>query len=501
MNQGIMYSRGFFIGHPNAPYEPEWPTEWLTQRTSRFEVQYSPKIEVETLSRNGMELTLVGRVVDCKLATADAGTVLQELSTAYIQPEDSFFTRLDYLAGRFVLLVNTQNETFALTDASGNRALFYHDTGCLSSHPSLLSDVVGAKQDSQATQFLNSPTYQSDKDSYFPGIRTPFESVRALTPNTRLDLESLSVERFYPRDSLRENSTEDVIPELAKLFKTQVEVLADNEPLAVSLTAGIDSRVTLAATRAVADDILYYTLSFDEESQKEARVAKRLCSELGLEHQTIEVPDEVNQDWIDEFMSNTAEMSSPFRARLAKALYDEYPEDRVHLKSNVAEIGRTFYQKSWASLPPADAYTQSQLYGIKPDSPFVQQAFQEFIDRSDYDVTREDGYDPIDLFYWEHRIGVWQALGLFEWDVAQETHILYNCRQILELMLSVPFSDRKSNRLFHDLIDELWSEIKVVPIDAHKPEGTKKPRIKQLERYVRGALFRYRRMKKIYKND
>ena len=50
-------------------------------------------------------------------------------------------------------------------------------------------------------------------------------------------------------------------------------------------------------------------------------------------------------------MSNTAEMSSPFRARLAKALYDEYPEDRVHLKSNVAEIGRTFYQKSWALLP------------------------------------------------------------------------------------------------------------------------------------------------------
>lgn len=495
MNWRIMYSRGFFIGHQNVPYDPKWPTEWLTQNTSRFEIQYSPKIEVETASKNEIELTLVGRVVDCKLATADAGTVLQELGAAYRQSEESFFNRLDYLAGRFILLVDTQDETFTLTDATGNRALFYHDTGCLSSHPSLLSDVVGAEQDPQATQFLNSPAYQSNKDSYFPGIQTPFESVRALTPNTRLDLESLSVDRFYPRDSLRENSVEDVIPELANLFKTQIEVLADNEPLAVSLTAGIDSRVTLAATRAVADDVFYYTLSFNEESQKEAQVAKRLCNELGLEHQTIEVSDEVDQDWIDEFMSNTAEMSSPFRARIAKALYDEYPEDRVHLKSNVAEIGRTFYQKSRALLPPPDANTQSQLYGIKPESPFVQQAFQEFIDKTNYDVTRENGYDPIDLFYWEHRIGIWQSLGLFEWDVAQDTHILYNCRQILELMLSVPFSDRKSNRLFHNLIDELWSETKTIPIDAHNPGREQNPRIKEIKRYVRGGLFRYKRLR------
>ena len=43
----------------------------------------------------------------------------------------------------------------------------------------------------------------------------------------------------------------------------------------------------------------------------------------------------------------------------------------------------------------------------------------------------------LDLFYWEHRMGSWQAQSQLEWDIVQESFTPFNHRKLIEIMLSV----------------------------------------------------------------
>jgi hypothetical protein len=48
--------------------------------------------------------------------------------------------------------------------------------------------------------------------------------------------------------------------------------------------------------------------------------------------------------------------------------------------------------------------------------------------------------------------------------VAMDTYIIYNCRALLEMMMSRPLEERYETRLVHSLIDCLWPEVLDVPV-------------------------------------
>ncbi|QCC60455.1 asparagine synthase-related protein [Natrinema thermotolerans] len=486
----LLYSRGYLLTEEQYDNSGAVPASWKSTSVGRYAIRYSSNLEISTSSVDDTEIVCIGRILDCRAKTFDIDKVTMSLGERYEESRAKFFDRLDYLAGRFLLLVHSTDSTFIVTDATANRSAFYNiDVPAVASHPTLLADVTGMSEDPDAVAFRDSNVYQSHRDSYFPGIKTPYQSIRSLTPNTLLEIPEMTIERFYPRSQRTERSVADVAGEVAELLKSQVQLLSDSKPLAVSLTAGLDSRLTLAATRNVADDVLYYTLVFDDESRKEAAIARELCTALDLNHRTVNVPNNVGDKFYTFFSENVAGMSSPFRARMGKALLEQYPSNRLHLKSNVAEVGRTFYRDSYAFLPEADAAMQSRLYGIAHDSKFVRGAFQEFIEKTAFDPSGNAGFDPYDLYYWEHRIGIWQGLSLLEWDIAQDTHILFNCRRLLELTLSVPYEDRRHNRLFHNLIEKLWPETMTLPIDAHDSERKVMRNLKPIRRMVATALL------------
>ena len=71
--------------------------------------------------------------------------------------------------------------------------------------------------------------------------------------------------------------------------------------------------------------------------------------------------------------------------------------------------------------------------------------------------------DPLDVFYWEHRMSCWHSNVVLESDFAFDTHVLFNSRWILERMLSIPAVGRCRGSLFKLLVREMWPELERWP--------------------------------------
>jgi hypothetical protein len=88
------------------------------------------------------------------------------------------------------------------------------------------------------------------------------------------------------------------------------------------------------------------------------------------------------------------------------------------------------------------------------------------------------GHDPLDMFYWEHRIGTWQVLQLLDFDVVHETILPFGARRLINMMLALPLEDRWPNVLMPRLIRMAWPELLDVPLNAHKFRAAQVKRLK-----------------------
>lgn len=185
---------------------------------------------------------------------------MPEVFDAYFQGEDEFYDRLHWLNGRFVMIFGTYDKKIitmkVLNDATGMRSVFYTENlpFCVASHPDLAAQQSGAKSNGYG-RLLSKYTGYS-----LPGNLTTFEGIRQLIPNHFIDSETRKHVRFFPReDSVNETDLEQAVADLAENLRKQVNFLAQHVQLLCSLAAGIDSRVTLTATKDVSEKIKYFT--------------------------------------------------------------------------------------------------------------------------------------------------------------------------------------------------------------------------------------------------
>ena len=85
-------------------------------------------------------------------------------------------------------------------------------------------------------------------------------------------------------------------------------------------------------------------------------------------------------------------------------------------------------------------------------------------------ITSKFGINILDLFYWEQRIGNWCANFGAELDIAIERFYPFNCRKLLEILLSINKKYRKypDYTLYKELIKQLWSDTLKEPINPIK---------------------------------
>ena len=457
--EDLLYKRGYVITDAKLG---SLPKGWIEKKLVDYILYYDPLNDVDYHVDGDYWVLLLGTAIDIDNNTNNKNFICKNLLSNLRNSEDNFFDYIDSISGRYVIMYRYKGTTKVLSDATGMKSIIYSTSRTIiASHINLVKEITNAEK----SEMIKDRWIKEYSGFHFPGHFTPYEDIYFLTPNTFLDIEEKKVERFYPRKPLKTKDSLKVAKEITELVKGQMKVLSkDNEEFIFSLTAGIDSRTTLALFKDFISNtrlFTYYKVSKRypngiKSLEIDRKIVGEMVNNLNFNHSFIPLMEDERSNDFNNFSKIMKQNTLlPHSYKLAKCYIDNLPKETLHIRSNILEIGRSFY-RGVVDLPEGvSAESLTKCYSPKA----VEDKEILAIFASYYNIMQMENiynYDPYDIFYWEYRMGVWHSQVLLESDVAHDTFIPFNCRRILELLLSVPDQDKQKNTVFKTIIDINW---------------------------------------------
>jgi hypothetical protein len=369
-------------------------------------------------------------------------------------------------AGRWILIADDGHQVVAFNDPAGMRSLFYAtDAGAVwcASQPGMLAQLLSRKMSPEAVALIDSFNFRKDPERWWPGCGSPFTGVEHLPPNHFLDITRGTVQRYWPDRDLPLLPLSNAVEVVAATVRGIMRSAATRFDLFVSVTAGLDSRLVLAASRDVADRVTYETvrqLSMPDD-HPDITVPAALLSRLGFRHEVVRVTPFVEPEFASAFRANTPLAHGHYEADAA-AIFRAYGAGKVVVSGSVSEAIR-------------DPRTGRPPYAVRAIEQWRAELGQT------YNVS------PDALLYLEQRAANWGAMTQLEFDTAwRDILALYNCRALLVTMLGVEESLRRE-ALYLRVIERLWPEVLSAPINPHKKK--KSTVFTQMKKRVRAAAL------------
>jgi len=454
---GLLYARGFLLVQGSRPAAL---ASWREYPVGDRHLYVDPRVPVQLASSPGRRAWLVGDAFDPEAAVYT--DVLRHLLTG------DLLERLDAVAGRFLLIVEEAGQLAIYHDAMGARSIFYGG-GVVASHAALVADALDAPLREWILPFITSRGYFKRDVKYLPGLETPFDGVRQLTPNTRLLLPQQKVERYWPRKPLQPSRRDQAVDALVQHLAGLRAYLEQNgnAPI-VGLSAGRDSRGVLAAVKSLSPRLFTFVRSKDGTSSDstDSSIARQLASRCGLEVEIVRVRapsplDAVATPFASAFRRNTGYVRGSNVAWIEHFAGQEAGAP-VFVRGSGGEVMRGFYRK----MTHANVTGLANTYDVNAGSRYTRDAFRAFLDVANW--TREAllDYELSDIFYWEHRMGIWGASSLAEADMAFRAVPGYNSRNLFRTFMGLPQDLRASSDIFTEGTLRLAPELSGVPYDS-----------------------------------
>jgi len=380
----------------------------------------------------------------------------------FYSDNDEFLNTLDFIGGRFAIIIGDESNISVFHDATAARSIYYSEKyPIVSSHAHLIKDNITVERFEYGSKFrLLDFTYD----------HSPFEGIKGLMPNFKLNFLVRSVERYFPRSENNYTQlSEEKRFEIAEfLWKSQIQhLIKQNKKFILSLTGGNDSRVSLAMMKGFLDDTKLFTYAssedtagvtniYDKTYDIDRNIVGQMLDDLNLNHEFIYYKDDKIS--IPSDLENAMERNAT--ARHGRFLIGHYlkslsEENTLHIRANLLELGRA-YLISPTTNQSKEAILASYLkYVQKKNKGKDLTEIEEHISKQNDKFHSDDFYDYhiMDISFWETRMGRWHAEILNETDIAYESFIPYNMRAIMEISLSFDYPARKSNYFFKGLIN------------------------------------------------
>ena len=423
-------------------------------------------------------VVLIGYCIDLEaLGATESDIALSLLQRALRDGIEAMLASTDHLTGRFAVICHVAGRWHVFPDANATRTIYYaEDRPAIASHSTILGSLIGA-----------APRADIFKHYWcaLPGNASAVPGVRVLPANFVLDLDSRQLRRFWPRSERVERPVADVIDELDTLLaRTAAATVARWKPL-LSLTAGVDSRLSLSILYGT-PDLVAFTYDRDEEDAVDVEGARRLCEMLGIEHRRLPLVERWRAERAYQLIESIVECSFDKNvAPIFLSAFGDMDGAVIHIRSSLTGIGKAFWRYHPGmptSFDPAN-WLYVSLSKLTTHLPYRQEAaeylraeMQRFFALVGYDSVDPRspqimGYDVWDLLYAEHRMSTWHAPALSAFDMAVETSMLFNCRRILDILMSVPLLDRRKATLFHMIIARHCPQIADIPVNP-RPRRT-----------------------------
>ena len=469
----LLYKRGFlFTDKKNMEFKDSMTTrvfkKWSHITFNKYDVYIDSALPHAYYESDKMKVLVMGLVLNPFSSENDIKNIAVSLADKH--NDSSFLDYLDELSGRFTIITDDDNATRIYGDAAGTRTLYYDTESefhIISSHSTLIADLMGYDISEVSQSVLTNPEFTGRK--YMPGLLSPFDEIRPITPNTRYVVENRKIERFFPREELETTNFKETVDSVTEVLKKQSKLISEIYKTSTSLTAGLDSRLTFAIQNSGKNNGDYFThisKRIPESFQEDVSIGKKLADIYNKEHTVYEYTNDDTVDGFKEFKAVWFKNVGMYRGsvHLFKTYADQYPPNNLHIRSNIAEVVRVYYKRRTGEVSEEKL---ANLYTISPfkDNELVLNSFKEFIEITNFKSDKFYNYNFADLFYWEHRMGMWHSWLINESDVAYETFVPFNNRKLLTMMLSIPEEERIGDELFIEIINNVNPKLMDIPVN------------------------------------
>jgi hypothetical protein len=508
MNKSVFPPFSYLLsGEPQSFIPIELSATELRLPCGRF-FYYSPSLEV-ALSKNkenGSYVLIAGLAIDLLNVTLELKVIAEKLLEELNVSENKFFNLLDYIAGRWLVVYKNPKASSVeiVGDPTSMIKINYSESKDIcSSNIFLINRVLWGGRTQYRKEFVErKKLWKSGTIGNF----SPIQGVKILTPNHTLNLNTRQMTRFYPRHGeIKELPVANVESELLRLCEIQNTLLKKKFNIFTSLTAGLDSRSSLALMLLNGKPPTFFTYMLDDTHYIDAIVADKIATRLHLNHyclvdesehylshyekmksRILKVKDDAEfvkniREWcwyvhgpkgvnvcramLHHATTVSADSINPFRWLMAKLKIDSDFSSQLpplHIRSNLFEIGRCFWGRWYGRCNKAENILKQSRKDWAQECPDY---FADFFSETELNEHSIEGVDLLDLFYWEHRCGTWVSEVLQETDFVYNTHSYVNCRKILSLLLSVSYENRINGTVFTNIIEKLLPNLTDIPIN------------------------------------
>lgn len=457
----LLYRRQFILGPRYIKRSNQWKRRRIAQNLF---LSVHPDLELNYVSKKHISLILLGFILDPYNTEYSNKDILNRL----VEENDTFeeVVRATYsLGGRWIIIYKDNKSLKMFHDAAGDRQIFYSRNNSeiwCASQPHTIAKELGLKKskDIELNEFIKSDNFYNSENNW-PGDGTLYDDVKHLLPNKYLDLKSGICTRYWPDKKLYEISVKKAADRSSKILKGLLECASKRYNLMMAVTSGLDSRVLLAASRQVSDNIFYFVQKFGnlDYKSKDIKIPVKLFAKLNLRFNVIECEEKIDDEFNSIMNKNVSLIQCEEKKVLHYSFFKNF-QDKMNVGGNVSEIGRFWYGFDY--IPRNVEEFAYLLWGKET---FAIKSIEKWVSEVK-PIASKFGVNILNLFYWEQRVANWCASFSADLDTAMEHLYPFNCRRLLETLLSVKKKYRTSPNciLYKEIIKKLWPDTLKEPI-------------------------------------
>ncbi len=437
---------------------------WRELSIAPYRLLYHPDLEVHQASAAGRTSVLLGHVHDDGDRQKTNAEIARELAQAATFLD--MIRRTDPCCGSFVMLRLDRGRLRIAHDASGLREVYYRSAEHLhcASTPDLIAAYVPCQRQSgeEVSQLLESAEFAASEKTWV-GTASPYRDVFRLSPNFWLDAETGRQSRFFGHETACAVTLDRCADRMAELLSGFMKSAHRRHQVKIGLTAGWDSRLLLATSREIRDDLDCYLYLYPHlgHDHPDVTVPRRLAARAGFRFR-VEEPSGKPLDPVFEriFFSNHV-LARPHRAVRHHDAFLQGLDQTLAVSGNVAETFKCTYR-----LPgKATAEKLAQKLGYAR-FPYAVRQIGRWLEETRA-VCRRTGIDVGDLFYLEQRSGTWGALAASEERIVRESLCPFNCRELLWMAMKLEDRWRAApeSMLSRAVIERSWPQLLAEPVN------------------------------------
>lgn len=473
--QKHLFIRGFLITNSNEDFNlKEYPfySNWDFVQLNSFKFLTHNQQEIYYVNKDGRIFFIIGHAYNPFTMQYEEEKILEKIAASFSRGSESYFEAINELTGLFLLgYVEDDNVNFLL-DTSGFQTGYYGEINnkfYITSHVQILGDLYDLSIDPLVSELINYKWYPRVMGPYLPADLSKYSNIKRIVPNFNYSYlnKIIKFERFYPIKDLSMCSTE---AEYTEIIKEAAEILRNNMVLIskkwdkpqISLTGGIDSNTTFAATNDLYERYETFSYVSAEKESPDAEAAEIIASKFNVKHTTYMIPDtpdtlkdyEIISKIIDHNNGNIKYLKENEK-RKRVVLMDKCTAE-LEVKSWGSETIRGYWYKHFnrKKMPKLSGKLFTNLYkifiGNRTLSHKIEKVYDEYIEKYSYEDAQEI-IPAADLFFWEVTWGSWGGSNVSEMRICFDITVPYNNRRFLDLMFKVPLNLRITDQHHKDM--------------------------------------------------